>query len=184
MNSLIFGLSLASAVSAQVVVNGWSTVAAQPSASAASYGDAAYAASSGGSYAPPAAYTSASSVYSSPPSAYTPPPSTDMSYSSFMSGGYKSMNCGYGYSKASDGSCQAESWVRIIQEPSEVQAYSRALTLFSTKRRAATRPLSSTSKFCSRTDARYLRCSFTSVAQEVMGVMATGVRAEEPPLSP
>ncbi|KAJ2980261.1 hypothetical protein NUW54_g11029 [Trametes sanguinea] len=33
-----------------------------------------------------------------------------MPYSSFMSGGYKSMNCGYGYSKQSDGSCKAMSW--------------------------------------------------------------------------
>lgn len=32
------------------------------------------------------------------------------SYSSFTQGGYKNMNCGYGYKKGSDNSCQPESW--------------------------------------------------------------------------
>jgi hypothetical protein len=37
-----------------------------------------------------------------------------MPYESFKSGGYKSMDCGYGYYKGSDGSCNSkESWVRI-----------------------------------------------------------------------
>lgn len=50
--------------------------------------------------------------YSAPPAQYTPPPQT-MPYSSFMAGGYMSMDCGYGYNKGSDGSCTStESWVR------------------------------------------------------------------------
>ena len=40
-----------------------------------------------------------------------------MAYSSFMGGGYKSMNCGYGYSKASDQSCQTQAWVSAIFFP-------------------------------------------------------------------
>ena len=49
------------------------------------------------------------------PAQYTAPPqSAAMPYESFMSGGYKSMSCGYGYNKGSDGSCTStESWVRI-----------------------------------------------------------------------
>jgi hypothetical protein len=35
-----------------------------------------------------------------------------MPYSAYQSGGYKSLQCGYGYAKQSDGSCSAESWVR------------------------------------------------------------------------
>lgn len=52
--------------------------------------------------------------YTSAPPQYTPPPQSEaMPYSSFMSGGYKSMDCGYGYTKGSDGSCMStESWVR------------------------------------------------------------------------
>jgi hypothetical protein len=112
MKSIIFGLSIVSAASAQIV-NGVSMVAVPmlPSSSApgssstfptptptpVNNGDNLY----GGSYTP----TSAS------PSQYTTPPVYSlMPYSSFMAGGYKSMNCGYGYSKASDGSCHAESW--------------------------------------------------------------------------
>jgi hypothetical protein len=53
---------------------------------------------------------------SAPPSQVTQPPSqTDfyqqMPYSSFISGGYSSLNCGYGYYKSSDGSCQQQTWV-------------------------------------------------------------------------
>jgi hypothetical protein len=33
-----------------------------------------------------------------------------MPYDQFKNGGYKQLNCGYGYSKGSDGSCQPESW--------------------------------------------------------------------------
>jgi hypothetical protein len=95
------------------------------------------------SYTPSPSYPAASSMYSPPPasssdmynsmpsytpspsysaapSMYTPPPvsSSDMyssmPYSSFMDGGYSSMNCGYGYYKSSDGSCKPESWVRLL----------------------------------------------------------------------
>lgn len=131
MNSLIIGVTLASAAAAQIV-NGASMIpasmaySAAPSAAAGGYnaGGSGYAAPSDGyappppaassadasssGYAPPS-YSGSVSVTSAPPSQYTPPP--DMSYSSFMAGGYKSMSCGYGYSKASDGSCQSESWV-------------------------------------------------------------------------
>jgi hypothetical protein len=53
--------------------------------------------------------------YTSAPAQYTPPPQSEaMPYESFMSGGYKSMDCGYGYTKGSDGSCMStQSWVRI-----------------------------------------------------------------------
>lgn len=52
------------------------------------------------------------------PTAYTPSaPSPSnfynvMPYSAYQSGGYKSLQCGYGYAKQSDGSCSPESWVR------------------------------------------------------------------------
>jgi len=54
--------------------------------------------------------------YTAPPAQYTPPPQTvAMPYESFMNGGYKSMDCGYGYKKGYDGNCmQKESWVRIV----------------------------------------------------------------------
>ena len=66
---------------------------------------------------------------SSTPSVYTPPPSaapssessnaytSAMPYSSFMSGGYKSLNCGYGYSKDSNGACQPESCPQLGTKP-------------------------------------------------------------------
>lgn len=129
--SVFIGLSLASAAAAQVV-NGMSMVPAYPSASAtasypptssdtSNYGYSAAASSSSGGYygsAAPAQYTGVtSSAAYAPPSQYTAPPSSSvdiysmMPYSSFMAGGYQSLDCGYGYSKASDGSCQAMSWV-------------------------------------------------------------------------
>lgn len=118
MNALLFGLSLASAAAAQVA-NGVSAIPYS-----AVYGSAAptvsAAASSGyqAAYQQPAATYAPSSAVTAAPSAYTPPPASSsaydvysaMPYSSFMSGGYKSMNCGYGYQKAADGSCQAMSW--------------------------------------------------------------------------
>jgi hypothetical protein len=58
-----------------------------------------------------------SPAYGAPPSQYTPPPSQSsypyqqMPYSSFTGGGYSQMDCGYGYSKGSDGKCDPESWV-------------------------------------------------------------------------
>ena len=82
-----------------------------------------------------------------------------MPYSSFMSGGYKSMNCGYGYTKGSDGSCQQMSWV----SSKFFDALFRALMIrCSTKPRAVTRRSSSTSE--SLIDAPHFRrvCSQTS----------------------
>lgn len=72
-------------------------------------------------YSAPAAATPAPAPYS-PPSydgsqqaGYQPPAPqyyTDaMPYQSMVSGGYKSLDCGYGWKKGSDGSCQQESWV-------------------------------------------------------------------------
>lgn len=72
--------------------------------------------SSSYSGAPPAVTSTPSyGSYSTPPAQYTPPPQTqEMPYSAFMAGGYKSMDCGYGYQKGSDGSCTStQSWVRI-----------------------------------------------------------------------
>lgn len=82
---------------------------APPAVTSSTYG------SSSPSYnqnSPPPSYNQYSSA---PPAQYTPPPQTEaMPYSSFMSGGYKSMYCGYGYQKGSDGSCTStQSWVRI-----------------------------------------------------------------------
>ena len=73
------------------------------SSSAAAYNQ--YGSSSSASY----------NQYSSAAAQYTPPPQSEaMPYSSFMSGGYKSMDCGYGYVKGSDGGCMStQSWVRI-----------------------------------------------------------------------
>jgi hypothetical protein len=72
----------------------------------------------GSSPSPYNQYGSSSSSYNqytSAPAQYTPPPQSEaMPYESFMSGGYKSMDCGYGYTKGSDGGCMStESWVRI-----------------------------------------------------------------------
>jgi hypothetical protein len=81
---------------------------------AAGYGSSTPASGSSSSY--PAHTSAPSSSYSAPPSQYTAAPSdyqsqtVGMPYSSYMNGGYKSMNCGYGYSKESDGSCQTQSW--------------------------------------------------------------------------
>ncbi len=131
MNTFVSVITFATAASAQIMVNGFSMVnissvdapvpdassvpvapssvayyaAASPSAAASSLNDSA-------AYLPPG-YTMASVSSSSPPSYYTPPPPaySQMPYSSFVSGGYKSMECGYGYQKMSDGSCQPQSWV-------------------------------------------------------------------------
>ena len=102
MNSVVIALSLAGAAAAQIVAGPVSMVPASEV-----YGTAA-----------PTAVDN-SNQYSAPASQYTQPPATDggysdMPYSSFMSGGYKSMNCGYGYSKQSDGSCKAMSWVSFF----------------------------------------------------------------------
>ena len=97
MNAVLIGLSLVGAASAQVA-NG---VSALPMSMAYGYNSQAYDSSSssssasGGYYAPPSAtYTSPpSNGYSAPPSQYTSPPDvySAMPYSSFQSGGYKSM---------------------------------------------------------------------------------------------
>ena len=119
-SSLLFGLSFATAALAQIQVNGASSIAASlvPSTTAAP------ASAAGSSSAPVATTSAASSASSAPASQITSAASYDassasaaaysmMPYSSFMAGGYKSMDCGYGYSKASDGSCKSESWVCI-----------------------------------------------------------------------
>jgi hypothetical protein len=94
MNSILFALSLAGAVSAQIV-NGYNG-------------------------APPPGYQAPASSSSAAPSMMTPAPSADsgnnggylqdMPYSSFKDGGYKSLSCGYGYSKDSSGYCKPDSW--------------------------------------------------------------------------
>lgn len=139
MQSIALLLSLAGAASAQIVngvsmvpISAASTTAAYDSSSAAAtaaYDSSAASSSANGYYgsasssaqaysAAATGYSAASTTSAAPASYTTPPPSTstDMSYSSFMSGGYSSMNCGYGYSKASDGSCTSMSWVRDFLE--------------------------------------------------------------------
>ena len=134
MKSIIFGLSLISAAAAQVV-NGVSMVPAQTASGSASTSavssdsSAPSASGSSGSSAPSASSAAPSnadnsnsgggySQYQAPPSQYTQPPSSSsadfyqqMPYSSYQNGGYKSLSCGYGYTKDSDGSCKPESWV-------------------------------------------------------------------------
>ena len=111
MKSIVFGLALASVASAQSVLGvsmvtlDSASTSSDASSSSAYYGSAAPAqytgATSSSGYVPPSMYTEAPSTASA----------TDMSYSSFTAGGYSSMNCGYGYAKGSDGSCQMQSWV-------------------------------------------------------------------------
>ena len=110
-------LSLVGAALAQISVDGYSMITiANSEPTQSSYASDYYGSSA------PAQYTSdaASSSYSAPPSEYTTPPSSSsydiysmMPYSSMTEGGYKSLDCGYGYSKAYDGSCQSMSWVRF-----------------------------------------------------------------------
>jgi|SRR6266576_2639069 len=69
-----------------------------------------------------AAQLAAGSPPSAPAPTITPSPTADsqapnnfyqsMPYSAYQNGGYKSLQCGYGYAKQSDGSCSPESWVR------------------------------------------------------------------------
>lgn len=123
MNAVLIGLSLVTAASAQVA-NG---VSAIPMSMAYGYDSQASSSTASGGYEPPSAsYTPPSNAYSAPPSYYTSPPSTydvysAMPYSSFTDGGYKSMDCGYGYQKQYDGSCSKMSWVCL--------RYSRSATL-------------------------------------------------------
>lgn len=116
MNSVLTALTLAGAAAAQIVAGSVTMVPASQVYATSAPADNHVAASSS------AQATSASGSSSAPASQYTQPPATDggysnMPYSSFMSGGYKSMNCGYGYSKGSDGSCQAMSWVSTAFQP-------------------------------------------------------------------
>ena len=116
MNALLLGLSLAGSVAAQGSVQ-YMSVDYNPNTVVYSS-----AASSDG-YAPPdASYTPPPDAsYSAAASVVTPPPSYSsssdfyqmMPYSSFESGGYQSLACGYGYQKMQDGSCQQMSWVCI-----------------------------------------------------------------------
>ena len=88
MKSVFFGLSLAGVAAAQVV-NGLKMITLTPSATQA-----------------PASTTEA-------PAATSTAFYDTMPYSSYQSGGYKELQCGYGYKKQEDGSCQPESWVRL-----------------------------------------------------------------------
>ena len=128
MISLVVGLTLASYATAQVVslipnpnlASGAASASSSPTnappAPTSSSSGSGYAGASSPSYnqygnsAAPAY-----NQYTPPPAQYTPPPQSEaMPYESFMSGGYSSMQCGYGYNKGSDGSCTStESWVCI-----------------------------------------------------------------------
>jgi hypothetical protein len=73
---------------------------------------------------PPAPIPTPAPAGPSPPSGSSGPSSDQfggfydiMPYQSYQSGGYKSLECGYGYSKQNDGSCQPESWVRLPSIP-------------------------------------------------------------------
>ena len=139
MNALFFGLTLAGAATAQVVADGVSMVQFNPNTMA--YGAASYPPPQA-AYTPPPAAT-----YSAPPSAYTPPPPdfySTMPYSSFMSGGYKSLDCGYGYQKGEDGSCNPMSWVRV--HSSVARLIPKLTRLASTRLRAAVTRRSSSSE--------------------------------------
>lgn len=122
MNALLFGLTLVSAATAQVA-NGVSAVpysavygsAAASTSVAASSAAASVSNVNNGASTPSAtvgAYDSAASsvITAAPQSSSSYDFYSAMPYSSFMSGGYKSLDCGYGYSKQSDGSCKPYSW--------------------------------------------------------------------------
>lgn len=160
-SAFLLGLSLIGAASAQVA-NGVVAVP-MPGLSAGSSAPAVTASASASGSASPSgsspspAQTSPSSYggSSAPPNPqYTPPPyyetSSAMPYSHFQSGGYKSMDCGYGYQKGGDGSCQKMSWVRV-KRSCHIGACTYEL-IYSTRTLAATRRSSSISKsiFCLR----------------------------------
>lgn len=117
MNALFLGLSLASVAAAQVA-NGVSAVPYSMVYGSSAPATMTAAASSMTASSMPAYTQAASSSMSAAASYITQAPSSSssydiysaMPYSSFMSGGYKSLGCGYGYQKMSDGSCQAMSW--------------------------------------------------------------------------
>jgi hypothetical protein len=131
MLSIVVGLTLATCVSAQSVIGMTTVAASQAMTSAMSMPMASAAASSSQGYSNPAPQqsqysnqynnnggyggsspsSSAAPMYTQPPQ-YSPEQMTSaMPYSSFMNGGYSSMNCGYGYQKGSDNKCSQMSWV-------------------------------------------------------------------------
>jgi hypothetical protein len=128
-NPNLAGASGSASASAAASASASSPTSAPPAAATSSGSDySGYSASAspnqynqyGGSSSPAynqygASSSSAYNQYTSAPAQYTPPPQSEaMPYESFMSGGYKSMDCGYGYVKGSDGSCMStQSWVRI-----------------------------------------------------------------------
>lgn len=141
MKLIFFCLTLVSVAAAQVVngismvSNSESSATAQPSSlssrSTTTITTTITESSITGSPAPsvPSAIytTSAASMTSAPyvtsgapPSQYTPPPSSStsfyqqMPYESYKGGGYKSLDCGYGYTKSEDGHCTPESWVSLL----------------------------------------------------------------------
>ena len=123
MKSIIFGFSLVSAAVAQISVIGMSMVPAETSAAAS--GSSGYGSQSPAVTATPtpsdSGYGGASpSVQTAAPVASTSDFYQVMPYSSYMAGGYKSLDCGYGYSKGSDGSCNKESWVSVIFQKKKI----------------------------------------------------------------
>lgn len=116
MKSIIFGFSLVSAAVAQISVIGVSMVPANPtpaaSGSSSDFNSQSPAATPAPTSANGASGSAAPSIQTAAPQASANDFYEVMPYSSYMSGGYKSLDCGYGYSKGSDGSCNKESWVR------------------------------------------------------------------------
>jgi hypothetical protein len=113
MRSNFIGLSLAVAATAQIV-NGLSSVPITTGTSSS----AQYAVT------PTPSAMTASSVPAQPSGGaaaaqYTAPPAPGqdfyqyMSYNSMTSGGYKQLQCGYGYQKQADGTCAPLSWVSV-----------------------------------------------------------------------
>lgn len=94
MKSIVF-LSLLGVARAQIEVLGMSMVSEDPTSTPAAYGEAS------------------SSTLTAAPSATATNFYEQMPYSAYMAGGYKQLDCGYGWKKAEDGSCKQESWVRF-----------------------------------------------------------------------
>jgi hypothetical protein len=111
MKSIIFGLSLVSAAVAQIA-NGVSMVSV-PAPSDVNNNDGGSGSCEGSGCTPTT--NAEKSRVTEPPSAPTQTQNfySKMPYSMYNDGGYKSLNCGYGYSKHDDGSCQPEPWVRL-----------------------------------------------------------------------
>ena len=119
MKSIFFGLTLASAALAQQVLGVTSVTYSPPASEPSPEAVAPAAESSDGGYygssAPAQATDYASATYAASSSEMTAAPTYTeaMPYASMTAGGYSSMGCGYGYAKASDGSCQQQSWVSL-----------------------------------------------------------------------